>query len=268
MLKALIKISRSVNIDDPNEVSMHISKLKAMESYKANLCDFYKHYADYYQIPFVKPKYRRDHKLPRIPTREEMELFIAHSGKKYALIYSILRDTGIRPVELSNLTLKDIDLEKGLINVYTAKHGIPRMVKVRNQTLAMLKDYIQSNSFRDGDKLFPPSDKISNTFCRLRYDLARKLQNPKLKGIRLYDFRHYYATTLYHETKDLLLVKEMLGHRNINNTMIYTHLVKLDSEDKFYSATAKTVDEARKLIEEGFDYVATFNDVMLFRKRK
>jgi len=81
--------------------------------------------------------------------------------------------------------------------------------------------------------------------------LAEKLKNPRLRRVRLYNFRHYYTTKLYYETKDLLLVKEMLGHRNIKNTMIYTYLVKMDIEDKYYSATAKTVEEATKLIEQG-----------------
>ncbi len=152
--------------------------------------------------------------------------------------------------------------------LYSAKYGTPRIVKMKSQTLAMLKEYIGSNNFKEDDKLFPPSEKISNTFCRLRYELAKKLQNPKLKRIRLYDFRHYYATTLYYETKDLLLTKEMLGHRNINNTLIYTHLIKMDTEDKYYTATAKTVEEAQKLIEQGFEYVTTFDNIMIFRKRK
>ncbi len=117
MVKALMKISRNVDIDNPSEVLTYIAKLKAMDSYKANLCDFYSHYARQYGIPFVKPKFRRDHKLPYIPSKEELELFIAHSKKKYALIYSILRDTGIRPVELSRITLRDIDLDKGTINI-------------------------------------------------------------------------------------------------------------------------------------------------------
>ncbi|PMB74218.1 hypothetical protein C0199_00595 [Candidatus Bathyarchaeota archaeon] len=268
MVRALKKMSRHCNLLNPNDVLMYIAKLNVSESYKANLCDFYKHFADHNNIPFVKPKYRRDHKLPYVPTQEEINIFIAHSKPKYALIYSILRDTGIRPIELSRITLKDIDIENGVLNIYSAKNGIPRKVKVKPSTLAMLKEYIKQNNFDLEDKLFPSSDKISNTFCRLRYELARKLKNPNLKRIKLYSFRHYYATTLYHETKDLLLTKEMLGHRNINNTIIYTHLVKLDTEDKYYSATAKTVEEARKLIEEGFEYVCDMDGVKIFRKRK
>ena len=268
MVRALKKIAKHVNLDNPNEVLDYIARKKVMDSYKANLCDFYKHYADYYGIPFTKPKYRRDHKLPYIPTKEELNIIISHASKKYALIYSIMMDTGIRPVEVGNIKLKDIDLEKGTISIYSAKHGNPRMVKVSSKTLAMLKEYITNKNFDLDDRLFPHSGVISNTFGRLRTSLARKLKNPRLKKIRLYDFRHYYATNLYHETKDILLVKEMLGHRNIKNTLIYTHLVKMDTEDKYYSATAKTVEEAQKLIEQGFEYVTDINGIKLFRKRK
>jgi len=49
--------------------------------------------------------------------------------------------------------------------------------------------------------------------------------------------------------------------------MIYTQLIKFEGED-YNSAVAKTVDEARKLVETGFEYVTDFNDVKLFRKRK
>jgi site-specific recombinase XerD len=73
---------------------------------------------------------------------------------------------------------------------------------------------------------------------------------------------------LYYKTKDILLVKEKLGHRNINNTLIYTHLVSFNDNEEYYSATAKTVEEAKKLIEQGFEYVTDLEGVKLFRKRK
>jgi hypothetical protein len=46
-------------------------------------------------------------------------------------------------------------------------------------------------------------------------------------------------------------------------------LIKFEKEDDFYSATAKTSNEAKELIESGFEYVCTTPDnIMLFRKRK
>ncbi len=51
------------------------------------------------------------------------------------------------------------------------------------------------------------------------------------------------------------------------STMMYTHLVFF-REDDFHSATAETVEEATKLVEAGFEYVCTYEDIKLFRKRK
>jgi hypothetical protein len=49
--------------------------------------------------------------------------------------------------------------------------------------------------------------------------------------------------------------------------MVYTHLINFES-DEYNSAVAKTIDEAKSLVEAGFEYVCTHNDTMLFKKRK
>ena len=73
----------------------------------------------------------------------------------------------------------------------------------------------------------------------------------------------------YAKTRDILHVMQVLGHRNIKNTLIYTQLVKMEKEDNFHSATAKTATEAKDLVESGFEYVCTTPEmVMVFRKRK
>jgi ribosome-binding ATPase YchF (GTP1/OBG family) len=71
----------------------------------------------------------------------------------------------------------------------------------------------------------------------------------------------------YHKTRDILHVMNLLGHRNIESTLVYTQLISFES-DEYHSAVANTVEEARKLLEQGFDYVCQKEDVMLFRKRK
>jgi hypothetical protein len=61
---------------------------------------------------------------------------------------------------------------------------------------------------------------------------------------------------------------QKLGHKSIRNTLIYARLVDFESDD-FHSNVANTAEEARKLIEAGFEYVCTTpEDLMLFRKRK
>ena len=58
-----------------------------------------------------------------------------------------------------------------------------------------------------------------------------------------------------------------VGHKNIANTFIYTQLVEFES-DEYCSAVASNVDEAKKLIEAGFEHVCSHNVTMLFRRIK
>jgi integrase len=91
---------------------------------------------------------------------------------------------------------------------------------------------------------------------------------PRFKKITFHTFRHWKASTEYHKTKDILHIMEMLGHRDIKTTLIYTQLVTFES-DEYNSSTAKTTKEAEELVESGFEYICTTpQDVMLFRKRK
>ena len=142
-----------------------------------------------------------------------------------------------------------------------------RSFKLKAATLAMLNAYVQKRGFHLNDKLFPNASAIRHSFARYRGDVAAKLYEPSILKIRLYDLRHFYATMLYHRTKDILHVKQQLGHKRLENTLVYTHLVNFGNED-FTCKAAKTVQEATALIEAGFEYVTEVDGVKLFRKPK
>ena len=103
---------------------------------------------------------------------------------------------------------------------------------------------------------------------RKRQRLAIKLQNPRLNQIIFKTLRHFKATMEYHRTKDILHVMQLLGHKNIRNTLVYTHLVTFDTEDNYVCKVAKTVKEAQELVELGFDFITDVEGYKLFRKRK
>jgi len=74
----------------------------------------------------------------------------------------------------------------------------------------------------------------------------------------------------YHRTKDILYVKQVLGHKRSENTLIYVQLAEELFKDKieYISKVAKTEGEACLLVEAGFDFVCDFSGNKLFRKRK
>ena len=83
--------------------------------------------------------------------------------------------------------------------------------------------------------------------------------------------RHLKGTTEYHHTRDILHVMKVLGHRNVNNTLVYIDLenaIFKMGDDEFTVKVAKTPEEACQLLEVGFDYVGNIHDNEVFRKRK
>jgi len=71
----------------------------------------------------------------------------------------------------------------------------------------------------------------------------------------------------YYYIRDILLVQRLLGHKHIENTMKYTQLVTF-RDDEFDVATATTVEEAKKTLAVGFEYVTEKNGMMLFGRPK
>ena len=71
----------------------------------------------------------------------------------------------------------------------------------------------------------------------------------------------------YHRTRDILYVKERLGHKSITLMLIYTHMVTFEG-DEYHAATAKTVEEDKELIKTDFEYVTERDGIKIYRKRK
>jgi integrase len=225
----------------------------------------YSGFAAYHGIQFKAPKYKAPRKLPFIPLESELDALICGSSKRMATLLQLLKETGLRIGEALNLRWQDLDFEHNILYINdTEKNGKPRVFKISEKLVSMLKR-LNINSDRIFGKTTYKGMETHFTLTRKR--LALRLGNPRLLRISFHTFRHWKATMEYNKTKDLLHVMQLLGHRNIETTLIYTQLVNFE-KNEYHSATAKTIEEAKKLVEAGFEYVCTYNDILLFRKRK
>lgn len=125
---------------------------------------------------------------------------------------------------------------------------------------------------KNNEKVFPSTiSSVKTSFYHSRKLLARKLQNPRLSRITFHTFRHWKATTLYHQTKDVLYVKEFLGHKKLDTTLLYIQVEKAlykDESDEFTVKVARNPEEIKQLLEVGFQYVCEKDGLLYFRKRK
>jgi integrase len=203
--------------------------------------------------------------LPFIPLESELDQLISGANRKTATFLQLLKETAMRSGEAWRLRWTDVNLKNGTVTLNEPeKYGKPRMFKVSSTLLAMLQALPKNSDF-----IFEGSLPVfRKTFRKYRARMTVKLKNPRFKKITFHTFRHWKATTEYHKTKDILHIMEMLGHRDIKTTLIYTQLVSFES-DEYNSSTAKTTEEAKEVVEAGFEYICTTpQDVMLFRKRK
>jgi integrase/recombinase XerD len=201
-----------------------------------------------------------------IPTTENIDKIISACTTKYATIFTILKETGFEAHELSSTHQNDIDTQRGIINVIGCKGHNSRSVKLKPATAELLRKYIAEYP---EPHPFPNSHALGEAWRNARHKLADNLNQPELRKIPMRNLRHYFATHTYDQTKDILLVKQLLGHKKLETTMFYTTLITFDQDDEYTCKATKDDKESTDLIEHGFQYVTTTpNGLMLFRKRK
>jgi len=268
--KALHALEKHCNLDNPEAVRTWIATADKSDGYKRNLCSSYDHYTRQHGLTWKKPKYHENAKMPKIPQERKIELIMANSPLKLRTAIAISKDTGLRPVELMRITLRNLDLTNGAIYPETAKHGSPRVLKLTNSALNLLNKYLANRNIGLDESIFGTwnSDTYGKWFRHYRNKTSEKMQDPSIKTIRLYDLRHYFATMLYHNTRDILFVKQQMGHKKIETTLVYTQLLQFDKDDNYTCKVAQNVEEATELIENGFEYVTEIDGLKLFRKRK
>ena len=262
MLKTLM--NKGANLQNPESVKETLAILERWTvKTKKIAVETYSLFLKMQGLTWKPPRYKSVKKLPFIPTEQEIDELIAGCNKKTATFLQLLKETGMRCGEAFLLKWTDINFQNRTVDITPEKGSEPRQLSLSIQLVNML--YNQAN---DKEKPFACSQRhFTRTFRAQRKRITAKLKNERIGKIHFHTFRHWKATTEYAKTKDILHVMKLLGHKNIQNTLIYTQLITFKN-DEFHSATAKTVEDAQKLVEAGFEYVCDFGDLKLFRKRK
>lgn len=158
--------------------------------------------------------YNLDKKMPRILSSLQCKTLLNYyPDKRNKLIIYLFLTTGIRLSELANILIKDIDFKNKQIKIM-CKGRVERNVFINEKCTRMLSDYTKNRSGR----VFEISKGA------IQYVIKKAIRDLGLTG-SVHTLRHSFATMMYQETHDILLVQKLLGHKSINSTQIYTHIV-------------------------------------------
>lgn len=155
-------------------------------------------------------------------------------ARRDRVIFELFLGTGIRISELVGLDIDSIDLDGKHVRIM-GKGGVPQVKFLKSSLRILLRDYLKERrrlSDNETSALFVSSRGTRLCNRQVAQRLAHWLKEAGIrKKITPHGLRHTFATHLYANTSDLLLVKRALGHRDISTTEIYTHLVDTAVED-------------------------------------
>jgi integrase len=271
--KHLKRLAEHCDLNKPQQVLDYVSALKVSNGYKINLYKAYRHLAKFYNIPFTMPEnLRAESQHVTIPTLEKLNAFINYSRRGLALKLRISK-YGLRPIEVVTLKAKDIDPDHKTITPTTAKKGLPRTIPIDQPLAETLRAEIQKRKLQPNDYLFIPIAKnYCKTFIAMRTRLAKQMNDPTIKQVKLYHFRHYFGTMTQLKYRDVPTTAHLLGHRDWKNTQIYVDLAKIlemgEDGENYIVKTATNVKEDAELIQLGFTYITERDNVKIYRKRK
>ena len=152
-------------------------------------------------------------------------------GVRDRCILEVLYATGLRVSELINLTLNQVDLDRGLVRVM-GKGNKERIVPLGNKAKVWYLEYINHHrdapvSSKNNNRVFL-TDKgkiFSRKACWYMICRYSKISIPN-KSISPHTLRHAFATHLLNNGADLRAVQLLLGHSSLSTTQIYTHIAK------------------------------------------
>jgi site-specific recombinase XerD len=177
----------------------------------------------------VKVKKIRKSTAPKVLDRNEFNAFRREIHKTnnplYIAIIETLIATGIRVNELTSLTLDDIKLSerKGTIFIRDGKGNVSRTIPLNNDARKALINYLTERKETESNQLFI-GQRGSMTDDGIRKLISRYAKKAGIeKKVTPHMFRHQLATELIrNKRKDLVLVKDILGHANINTLYVYS----------------------------------------------
>lgn len=193
------------------------------------------------KVNSISPK-KAEKKIVESLNNDETQAFFdvleANGNLRDIALFRILYNTGARVSEIINIKEKDIDLEKSFQLKLHGKGNKERVVVLFEETIEAVRDYFEWRKENVADNEFLFLNKYGEQMSRQgvnylvnKYSQKTAKTTPAINGKKIspHTFRHTTALHLLKSGCNIIVVKDWLGHEDINTTAAY---VKIDIQMK------------------------------------
>jgi site-specific recombinase XerD len=176
---------------------------------------------------FDIPIARKPRKLPHVLSRDEVARLLSRTHfLKHRVLFLVAYSTGLRVSEVVKLRPSDIDSGRMVIRVEQGKGAKDRLTLLSPRLLERLREYFRRE--QPGDFLFSSRDGRGHLCAAaLKHAFSQAKGRAEIKkpgGIHM--LRHAFATHMLEAGVDLHTLQRLLGHRSIQTTARYLHLME------------------------------------------
>lgn len=182
-------------------------------------------------------KFTRRKKLPVVLEPVEAERLLKMPNKRYLTgirnkaIMLVMLNMGLRVSEITNLRPGSINITSRKLRVVNGKEGVDRDLIITDGIGEILSEWKWRKP--SNTKYFFTTlkgKKLSTRYlCDMIKRYGRKANIDKI--ISPHTLRHTFATEYYKQTKDIEMLRRILGHADISTTTIYITLANIDVEN-------------------------------------
>ncbi len=195
---------------------------------------------------FSQIRAKDEDRLPAVLTRGEVIRLLRHIRlRRYRIPVKLIYCCGLRLSECLSLTIHDIDAKGGKLWIRKSKGNKDRMIPISQTMVEDLRRYWKFH--RHPLLIFPNVGRGDNDLeltARRMHTATRPMPVSSLQRLivvarqelnipvcTMHTLRHSFATHLVEAGAGLHTVQSLLGHSDINTTMIYLHLTHRSEQD-------------------------------------
>jgi site-specific recombinase XerD len=172
------------------------------------------------------PRPKKKEQLPKVFGKNDIiKLFSQIKNPKHLLMIKLCYGMGLRVSEIVNLKISNIDSQRMLVHIESAKGKKDRYVTLPTSILDSLRNYYLT--FHPKIYLFEGRDGRQYSIRSVQAVFENAMQKAKInKTVGIHGLRHSYATHLLESGTDMIFIQKLLGHKDIKTTEIYAKVSK------------------------------------------
>lgn len=159
------------------------------------------------------------------------------------VIINIVLNTGVRAGSIVNVKIEDVNFRERTIIFRHMKNRQQQVFPLKKDVLNIIRLYLDYVEDELDEWLFINSEHKQLTSKQLSVSFQRYCKNRGIKITSIHAMRHWFATNLLRETKNIYLVSKTLGHSSVAVTERYVSTLGINE----YSSTLKDIDLTRGL---------------------